>query len=84
MEAEGGSKVTAKEYLQEIRKFDRYIEQKQIEYDSLYRLRGGAGGIDYSKDKVQTSQMVRDLPGFQTGWLIYRVRLMRPLTDFAR
>ena len=47
--------MTAKEYLQEIRKFDRYIEQKQIEYDSLYRLRGGAGGIDYSKDKVQTS-----------------------------
>ena len=47
--------MTAKEYLQEIRKFDRYIEQKQIEYDSLYRLRGGAGAIDYSKDKVQTS-----------------------------
>ena len=47
--------MTAKEYLQEIRKFDRYIEQKQIEYDSLYRLRGGASGIDYSKDKVQTS-----------------------------
>lgn len=47
--------MTAKEHLQEIRKFDRYIEQKQIEYDSLYRLRGGAGAIDYSKDKVQTS-----------------------------
>lgn len=47
--------MTAKEYLQEIRKFDRYIEQKQIEYDSLYRLRGGARAIDYSKDKVQTS-----------------------------
>ena len=47
--------MTAKEYLQEIQKYDRYIEQKQIEFDNLYIMRGGSGGIDYSKERVQTS-----------------------------
>jgi len=46
--------VTAKEYLQEIRKLDLYINQKQTEYDALYKLRGGAGGIDYAQERVQT------------------------------
>ncbi len=47
--------MTAKEYLQEIRKLDLYINQKQTEYDTLYKLRGGAGGIDYAQERVQTS-----------------------------
>ena len=47
--------MTAKEYLQEIRKLDLYINQKQTEFDTLYKLRGGAGGIDYAQERVQTS-----------------------------
>lgn len=47
--------VTAKEYLQEIRKLDIAINQKQIEYDTLKKSRTYIGGMDYSDERVQTS-----------------------------
>lgn len=47
--------MTAKEYLREIERLDRQIDQKQIEFDSLKRGRSYIGGMDYSQERVQTS-----------------------------
>ena len=47
--------MTGKECLQEIRKIDTYINQKQLEYESLCKLRGGFGGMNYEQERVQTS-----------------------------
>lgn len=53
--------MKAKEYLQEIRKMDIAIDQKQIEYDTLRKSRTYIGGMDYSSERVQTST---DAAGF--------------------
>lgn len=47
--------MEAKEYLQEIKKFDESINQKQAEYDGIKKGRTYIGGMDYSLDRVQTS-----------------------------
>lgn len=47
--------MTAKEYLQEIKKMDLAIDQKQTEYDTMKKGRAYIGGMDYSAERVQTS-----------------------------
>lgn len=47
--------MTAKEYLQEIKKMDISIDQMQAEFDLLKKGRTYIGGMDYSADRVQTS-----------------------------
>lgn len=49
--------MTAKEYLSEIKKLDEFINQKQVEYDTLKNSRTYITSIDYSKERVQTSSV---------------------------
>lgn len=46
--------MKAKDYLKQIERLDKCIEQKQIECDELKLLAEGTGGIQYG-DRVQTS-----------------------------
>jgi hypothetical protein len=46
--------MKAKEYLRQIEKLDKCIEQKQIEYDELRHRAKTSGGIQYG-ERVQTS-----------------------------
>lgn len=46
--------MKAKEYLKQIEKLDKCIEQKQIEYDELRLRSTSSGGIQYG-ERVQTS-----------------------------
>lgn len=46
--------MKAKDYLKQIERLDKCIEQKQIECDGLKLLAEGTGGIQYG-DRVQTS-----------------------------
>ena len=55
MEKNENTSMTAKEYLQEIRKMDLAIDQKQTEYDTMKKKRTYIGGMDYSSERVQTS-----------------------------
>lgn len=48
-------KMTAKEYLQQLRKMDMIINQKIQEKAELRMMSTSISGFDYSKDKVQTS-----------------------------
>lgn len=48
------SPMKAKEYLHQLRRLDAAIDQKSRELSDLRRALGSLGGIDYSKDKVQT------------------------------
>jgi predicted ATP-dependent protease len=45
----------AKQYLNQLKKLDTIIEQKKEELSLLYNEITGGGGIDYAKDRVQTS-----------------------------
>lgn len=45
--------MTAKEYLQEIKKLDTAISQKQFEYDSLKKQRVCISGFDYSTERAR-------------------------------
>ena len=54
--------MTAKEYLEEIAKFDVCIDQKQQLLDSMKKNRTYIKGIDYSRERVQTTYD----PGNQT------------------
>lgn len=65
--------MTAKDYLREIRKIDLLIDQKITEYDALRSGRSYVGGMDYAKDRVQTSPE-------GTGF----ARLSDKLTDLQR
>ena len=47
--------MSAKEYLKDLKRLDTMINQKIKELDDLKALREGVGGLDYSKDRVQTS-----------------------------
>jgi len=47
--------MKAKEYLKTLQKLDTVINQKITELGSLRVMSGSIGGIDYSKDRVQTS-----------------------------
>lgn len=47
--------LTAERYLMRIRIREREIQNKEMELDALRYKAGGAGGIDYSKDKIQSS-----------------------------
>lgn len=47
--------MRAKEYLKTLQKLDTVINQKIEELGSLRTMSGSIGGIDYSKDRVQTS-----------------------------
>lgn len=47
--------MTAKEYLKQIKILDKQIDQKQAEFDSLKKSRTYIGGMDYSQERVQTS-----------------------------
>lgn len=47
--------LTAERYLMRIRIREREIQNKEIELDALRYKAGGVGGIDYSKDKIQSS-----------------------------
>ena len=49
--------MTAKEYLKDLKRLDTMINQKIKELDDLKALREGVGGLDYSKDRVQTSML---------------------------
>ena len=51
--------MTAKEYLKDLKRLDTMINQKIKELDDLKAVREGVRGLDYSKDRVQTS-MLRD------------------------
>ena len=51
---EGKESMKAKEYLKQIEKLDKCIDQKQIECDALRLMAEGTGGMQYG-DKVQTS-----------------------------
>lgn len=62
--------MKAKEYLQEIKKIDLWINQKQAEYDTLKKKRTYIGGLSYSSDRIQTSH---DGAGF--------TRMSEKLTD---
>ena len=48
-------KLTAKQYLEQLRVLDTKINQKLRELDNLIAVATNTGAIDYSKDKVQTS-----------------------------
>lgn len=50
--------MSAKEYLQQLRRFDTVINQKIKELEGLRSTIYGVGSIDYSKERVQTSQSV--------------------------
>lgn len=47
--------MTAKEYLQQIRQCEIFIKQRQRELEQLKDSRTFISGIDYGKDRVQTS-----------------------------
>lgn len=47
--------MTAKEYLQQLYKADTIINQKLKEKDDLHRMSTNIGGLDYTKEKIQTS-----------------------------
>ena len=47
--------MTAKEYLQQIERFDTVIEQKKQELNDLHMMSRSIGSADYSKERVQTS-----------------------------
>lgn len=47
--------MKAKEYLQQLKRLDELINQKNKEIDDLRHKATSVSGIDYSKDKVQTS-----------------------------
>ena len=47
--------MKAKEYLKKLKRLDTVITQKICELDDLRSMSTGIGGIDYSKDRVQTS-----------------------------
>lgn len=47
--------MTAKEYLGQLQRLDIIIEQKIKELDALYLKLKSVGGINYSKEKIQTS-----------------------------
>ena len=49
--------MSAKEYLKDLKRLDTMINQKIKELDDLKALREGVGGLDYSKDRVQTSML---------------------------
>lgn len=46
--------MNAKTYLSQVRLLEIKIRQKKEEYERLRELTMSAGGLDYSKDKVQT------------------------------
>lgn len=48
-------KLTAKQYLDQLRVIDTKINQKMEELADLMTAATSTGGIDYSKDRVQTS-----------------------------
>lgn len=48
-------KLTAKQYLEQLRVIDTKINQKMEERSNLMTVATSTGAIDYSKDKVQTS-----------------------------
>lgn len=50
--------MSAKEYLQQLRRFDTVINQKIKELEGLRSTIYGVGSIDYSKERVQSSQSV--------------------------
>lgn len=54
-ERHGGNRVTAKEYLNQIRIADMKIEQKLKEYEDLKKRCSILNGMDYSSVRVQTS-----------------------------
>lgn len=47
-------RMNAKTYLSQVRLLEIKIRQKKEEYERLRELTMSAGGLDYSKDKVQT------------------------------
>lgn len=47
--------MTAKEYLQQLQRLNTVIDQKIKELGDLRIMSTSVGGIDYSKDRVQTS-----------------------------
>lgn len=47
--------MKAKEYLQQLQRLDTVINQKIKEVDDLRTMSVSAGGIDYSKERVQSS-----------------------------
>lgn len=50
-----GNKLTAKQYLDQLRVIDTKINQKMEELADLMTAATSTGAIDYSKDRVQTS-----------------------------
>lgn len=47
--------MRAKEYLQGVQRLDMMIDQKVKELSDLRQMVSGVGGIDYAKERVQTS-----------------------------
>jgi hypothetical protein len=47
--------MTAREYLQQLQKLNMLINQKTNELEDLHALSTSVSGVDYSKDRVQTS-----------------------------
>lgn len=47
--------MRAKSYLERVKHLDMIIRQKKREWNELHMTAGGFTGIDYSKDRVQTS-----------------------------
>lgn len=47
--------MKAKEYLQQLKRLDTMINQKNQELNDLRLKAGGTGSVDYSKERVQTS-----------------------------
>lgn len=47
--------MRAKEYLQGVQRLDMMIDQKVKELSDLRQMVSGVGGIDYTKERVQTS-----------------------------
>ncbi len=50
--------MKAKEYLQQLKRLDEQINQKNKEIDDLRHMSTSIGSLDYSKDRVQTSPSV--------------------------
>ena len=55
MDELGDFDLTAKEYLSQIKKIDLSIRHLKMEHAELMEALSGVGGVDYSRDRVQTS-----------------------------